>query len=63
MTTLNAPFPNAVEQAAALLDQCGGDLDQARDLAALSVDCSRNRQELKWWLAVAVALTEGRWIN
>ena len=63
MTTLNSSFPNAIEQAAALLDECGGDLERARELAALSVDCASSRQELKWWLNVALSLAEAAWEN
>lgn len=55
---MNTPFfPNAVEQAAALIDECGGDLAQARALADLSVDCASTRRELKWWLNVLQSLT------
>jgi hypothetical protein len=50
-------FPNPVEQAAALIDECGGDLDEARALADLSVDCSSTKQELKWWRSVRISLT------
>jgi len=53
-------FPNHVEQAAALIDECGGDLAKACALADLSVDCASTRRELKWWLSVRLSLTPAR---
>jgi hypothetical protein len=52
-------FPDPVEQAAVILEICGGDIWGARAIAMMNVKFARTNDDVDFWSKVEEALSPG----